>query len=408
MTEQESILVFTHNMLSYQPDLLRPEKLKEVDYECVELSPDLETLLAVVCEEEEEEQLIARCCEAGEACQETGGDWLPPRLVLHPESHQMTGAVAVSPHSLLEDSSCPPGDKIISAPLHYVLTDGFFSDKQKSHRFPFICVDSSKNSDGEQILVAKVCESQYSIEEEGEGERKGKENCLGSYAETVRLANTISVGISCFFLLITLVVYIKLPELHNLQGKIVLSNILSILLVSLYLCLVYHLTNQLTPPQCRALGYLGYFATISMFSWMTIMSYDLFRTFQHPRLPGRTNRACLKFACYSVAGWGLSALLTVTVLGLDLSPSPHPEVPRPAVGATKCFLQDGALGLYLHLPVLALLSLNIAFFLATTATLYRHNLHTRFARAGQVSTISRSPVLSQEIREQFVRQLLTH
>ena len=104
----------------------------------------------------------------------------------------------------------------------------------------------------------------------------------------------------------------------------------------------------------------------------------------------------------------IDALLTVTVLGLDLSPSPHPEVPRPAVGATKCFLQDGALGLYLHLPVLTLLSLNIAFFLATTATLYRHNLHTRFARAGQVSTISRSPVLSQEIREQFVRQLLTH
>ena len=404
-TEPDSILVFTHNILSYQADLLTPEKMKEVEYECVDLSPDLETLVAVVCqEEEEEEHTIALCCEGEEACQDSGLAWLPPRRVLHPESHQMTGGVVVSHHSLQGENSCPPGDKIISAPLHYVFTDGFFSDKEKIQRFPFICLDSSKNIDGEQILVAKVCESQYSLKrEEGEGEGEGKKSCLGSYVETVRLANTISVGISCFFLLLTLLVYIKLPELNNLQGKIVLSNIVSILLVSVYLCLVYHLTSLLTPPQCQALGYLGYFATISMFAWMTIMSYDLFRTFQHSRLPG-TNKSCLKFACYSVTGWGLSAVLTVLVLCLDLSTtSPHPAVPRPAVGTSKCFLQDGALGLYLHLPVITLLSLNIAFFLATTATLYRHNLHTRFARAGQVST-SRSPVLSQEIREQFVRQ----
>ena len=55
-TEPDSILVFTHNILSYQADLLTPEKMKEVEYECVDLSPDLETLVAVVCQEEEEEE----------------------------------------------------------------------------------------------------------------------------------------------------------------------------------------------------------------------------------------------------------------------------------------------------------------------------------------------------------------
>ena len=406
MTEPESIIVFTHNIMSFQDEPLTPEKMKEVEYECVDLSAGLETLVAVVCEESEESShVISQCCGGEETCQDTRADWLPPRRVLHPESHQMIGGVTLSPHSLLENNSCPPGDKIISAPLHYIFTDGFFSGKEKTHRFPFICVDSSNNSEGEEILVAKVCESQYY--DDG---LEGNENCLGEYAETVRLANTLSAGISCFFLLLTFLVYIKLPELTNLHGQIVLSNIVSTFLVSLYLCLVYHLTHLLTTTQCQALGYLGYFATISMFSWMTIMSFDLYRTFKHPRMPGGGNsRSCLKFVCYSLAGWGLAAVLTVTVLGLDLSAStsPHPAVysavPLPAVGTSKCFLQDGALGLYLHLPVLTLLLLNIAFFLATTATLYRNNLHTRFARAGLAA---QAPVVSQEIREQFVGHFL--
>ena len=395
--------MFTHNILSYQEDAVSPEMMKEVEYECVDLSPGLETLVAVVCEEVEEfSHVIPQCCGGEETCQDTGSAWLPPRTVLHQESHQMTGGVRLSQHSLLEDTSCPPGDRIISAPLQYIFTDGFFSDKQKIHRFPFICVDrKGNNSDGELILEAKVCESQYRTEEEREEEREGQESCLGSYSETVRLANTISAGTSCFFLLLTFLVYIKVPELTNLHGQIVLSNILAILLVSLYLCLVYHLTDHLTPGHCQALGYLGYFATISMFSWMTIMSFDLFTTFSHSRVAGN-NKSGLRFVCYSLVGWGLAAVLTLTLLGLDLSPSTavspavSPAVPRPAVGRSKCFLQDGALGLYLHLPVLILLSVNIGFFLSTTVSLCRHNTQTRVLRAGQ------SPAVSQEIREQFV------
>ena len=128
-------------------------------------------------------------------------------------------------------------------------------------------------------------------------------------------------------------------------------------------------------------------------------------TFRKPSPPD-TARSCLRFVSYSCLGWGLSGLLTILLLALDLAlPS---SLTRPGVGKVKCFLQDSALGLYLHLPVLVLLSLNIVFFLRTAVTLYRNNLDTKFARLARRHTRQeRSPLLRQENFQQFVGQTFT-
>ena len=48
------------------------------------------------------------------------------------------------------------------------------------------------------------------------------------------------------------------------------------------------------------------------------------------------------------------------------------EFVKPGVGEGKCFLQDQAVGVYLHLPSMVVMLLNAVLFLITTATIYRY------------------------------------
>ena len=41
------------------------------------------------------------------------------------------------------------------------------------------------------------------------------------------------------------------------------------------------------------MGHLGYFLTISMFSWMTVLSFDIFYTFSYAR-------SGLKIKCHKI------------------------------------------------------------------------------------------------------------
>lgn len=109
-----------------------------------------------------------------------------------------------------------------------------------------------------------------------------------------------------------------------------------------------------------------------MLSWMTIMSVDLCWTFRQAQVPRRSS-AVLKFLLYSLVGWGSSALLTLAIILIDSLNLFHSmEFVKPGVGEGKCFLQDQAVGVYLHLPSMVVMLLNAVLFLITTATIYRY------------------------------------
>ena len=108
-----------------------------------------------------------------------------------------------------------------------------------------------------------------------------------------------------------------------------------------------------------------------MLSWMTIMSVDLCWTFRQAKVPRRSS-AVLKFLLYSLLGWGSSSLLTIAIILIDtLEIFRGEEFVKPGVGRGKCFLQDKAVGVYLHLPSMVVMLLNAILFLITTATIYR-------------------------------------
>ena len=69
------------------------------------------------------------------------------------------------------------------------------------------------------------------------------------------VAFTVLGVISLIFLLLTFYVYISLPDLYNLHGKIVLSNVVSVFLVTLYLIIVFNIIPSKSI-FCLVLGYL--------------------------------------------------------------------------------------------------------------------------------------------------------
>ena len=175
---------------------------------------------------------------------------------------------------------------------------------------------------------------------------------------------TILGIISLVFLSITFIVYVSIPKLFNLHGKIVISNITSIFLVTIYILIVYNVTFT-TSIFCIVLGYFGYFVSIAMFGWMTIICLDLSWTFCRFTIPRRGSDFS-KFLSFSIIAWGLAALLTAVVLCLDITLPDWSEW-KPNMGMSSCFIEEvgNKRMIFFHIPILALVLINLILYLLT-------------------------------------------
>jgi len=143
--------------------------------------------------------------------------------------------------------------------------------------------------------------------------------------------------VSLFFLILTLYFYLTLPELSNFQGHITIIYILSNILTIFLLILSYNVTLKLsdeaessheylfiiTKPMCQTLGYLLYFSGILMFSWMAVLSFDLFWTFAFTSIPLKNMETTRRFSTYLVCGFGGPSILLILVVLLVTISSTH-------------------------------------------------------------------------------------
>ena len=132
---------------------------------------------------------------------------------------------------------------------------------------------------------------------------------------------------------------------------------------------------------CVILAVFMYFFFTSSFFWMLVIAFDVWRTLRASATQLRltAGKQWKKFGVYSLVGWGSSALLTLAIILIDsLEIFRSKEFEKPGVGMGKCFLQDKAVGVYLHLPSMVVMLLNAILFLITTATIYRYGAGTDF------------------------------
>lgn len=266
------------------------DEIRNVSYECVEMSTNMVTLVAIVCEDiemDKEEHFVRKCCPPGMrlerdhlGCQEDSetGVWIAPRNILHHRTLTMIGEGRANITTIdPEVTKCAPDEILTSGTFHSVLTNGsLYPTLSGSAPVSYVCVDQASSGGthtGDVTWVAMTCQQSPGV----------RRTCLDPHGDTLRRVYTASAVLSTLFLVITAIVYIKLPELGNLHGRIVLSNVITITLVTLYLLLVYNASHLLSNSLCVLIGHLGYFLTISMFSWMTVLSFDLFWTFSNAR-----------------------------------------------------------------------------------------------------------------------------
>ena len=196
--------------------------------------------------------------------------------------------------------------------------------------------------------------------------------------ETVDLVFTVSGVVSLVSLFIVFIVYIIIPDFNSMHGKIVLSNVVSVAFVSSFLLYVFNV--QYIPFLCECVGYFGYFSSMSMFSWMTIMSFDLCSTLLQIKVQRNSSHGS-RFLLYSVCGWGMGIILTTIILILQNTLPPQSDL-HPGMGNLSCFLNlEGNSYLYLfHFPILIMMVINIGFFIIIVTTLSRANKRTRSMR----------------------------
>ena len=269
---------------------------------------------------------------------------------------------------------------------HYQLYDSGFCLEN------FLTLDVKNNSF--RYVSAFLCRNQEpsSVEKKKfEPEGCSFEVDLNVMNRHVRFWLTLAGFVSIFFLLLTLLFYTTLPDLCNYQGRIIRAYLLSILLTTVLLIVIYNVklesTEAVSHPAeefffgisenvCKLIGYSLYFAVILMFCWMSVLCFDLFWTFVCTPTQFQNKKNNPRFFVYLAIGFGVPVLMTISIFMVDRFKVF--EI-RPEVGFDSCFLSSEGSRYYFNGPIIALLAFNTVIFIITTFSLWKSYRENKMA-----------------------------
>ncbi|XP_045470220.1 probable G-protein coupled receptor Mth-like 3 isoform X2 [Harmonia axyridis] len=173
--------------------------------------------------------------------------------------------------------------------------------------------------------------------------------------------------VSCIFLLLTIAVYLLLPNMRNLFGKMLLNYCVSTFIFFASLALIQF--YQFRDTSCEFMGFLSLLSSFWSFTWLHLMCIDIWFSFGPRMLYASLQKDERKrLVQYIWIGWGFP-ILWVTIIALLSNTNIMPEPLHPFIGKGKCFLEnsEGRPGnysyiFYLTLPLLVQQTFNIVLF----------------------------------------------
>ncbi|XP_032592084.1 G-protein coupled receptor Mth2 isoform X3 [Drosophila grimshawi] len=206
-------------------------------------------------------------------------------------------------------------------------------------------------------------------------------NCnMLSVSSTVKIINGYAMLFSIPFMLLTIAVYLLIPELRNQHGKSLVCYLLGISIGYSLLCCLLLLKNiHPNGLPCKLFGYTTYFFFMSAFFWLNVISFDLWHNFRGTRGINRFQEK-KRFLLYSLYSWG-SALcfLVFTVLAQEYSD--WPTELKPGIGGGElCWLEmrNWSAMLYFFGPILIIIVANTIMFVMTACKI--HSVQREMAR----------------------------
>ena len=185
-------------------------------------------------------------------------------------------------------------------------------------------------------------------------------------------------SLSLISLVITFLVYWFVPGFNNLHGRIVLSNIVSIFFVTIFFLMTLQYKTNFYAIICTIVGFFGYFSSLSMFTWMTIMCFDLSWTFSRSTIP-RSSTDKFKFRLYSCVGWTIPLLFTF-IIGIFQFYFSNDSRFNPNIGDEKCFIDDSSSLFLFYIPILGLMFINSIIFIIVVVSILIKSSETKAVR----------------------------
>uniref|UniRef100_A0A182PLA5 G-protein coupled receptors family 2 profile 2 domain-containing protein n=1 Tax=Anopheles epiroticus TaxID=199890 RepID=A0A182PLA5_9DIPT len=191
----------------------------------------------------------------------------------------------------------------------------------------------------------------------------------------------VGMLLSVPFLLLTFFVYACIPDLRNMHGKSLMCYVLGLSVGYTVLSMVQLRVFPGFSPSCVISGYIVYFSFMVSFFWLNVMSFDIYWTFKG--VTGVRNSETKKFLLYSLYAWGCPILLVATAITAD-NTDILPIYLRPQFGTIRCLFVENKLieFLYLYMPLLILVFMNVVFFVITALRIYKIQCETSVVRRG--------------------------
>ncbi|XP_071868507.1 probable G-protein coupled receptor Mth-like 1 isoform X1 [Bombus fervidus] len=167
---------------------------------------------------------------------------------------------------------------------------------------------------------------------------------------------TLSI-ISAIFLIITLAVYVLLPELREIQDKAMMAVVTS-LTVSYIILSIQMLRQQHDDDYhiCVSLGFILYFGFMAVFFWLNIVSFNIWRIvwFKDFMIGDK-----MLFTIYSIIGWSGPLCLLIAILITHHVEGNHL---KPGFGESSCWFNGHEqTWAYFYGPISILLTLNVIY-----------------------------------------------
>ncbi|XP_017849263.1 probable G-protein coupled receptor Mth-like 11 [Drosophila busckii] len=208
------------------------------------------------------------------------------------------------------------------------------------------CLQPQKISDGTYKIMAHQC------------------------AEEDKRLNAIVEYSSVICMTVTICVYMFLPKFRTAHYKSCTCYFICLTLSFVLILAEKHFRNWDYIDPCLFVGYIGYYFVMSMFLWLLIMNYGLWKKYKNIGIKRKLN-----FRKRSWFVWITSAVLLIITIVIDSVNKDKQSAWKPGFGHFSCWINTRSLPplFFYYGPILFILVVNIVFFILTARNIFNES-----------------------------------
>ncbi|XP_014781518.2 probable G-protein coupled receptor Mth-like 3 [Octopus bimaculoides] len=186
---------------------------------------------------------------------------------------------------------------------------------------------------------------------------------ISKYSVAESYITLVGLVISIPALAITILVYLCIPDLRTLPGKLLISLLLALFVAEL----LFLISSQVTVSTmlCKSLAVMLHYYFLATFFWMNVMSFDAWNTFSGLTQLRSKGKNTKRLVLYSLYAWTCPFVIVTVSLIFEYTPGNHGLSPE--YGNGTCWIGNGkSLLWHFAIPVMIILCLNIIAFILIT------------------------------------------